>query len=266
MKLVVARFSIAWVSLIVISLIFIGQSYAKIDAKTVVGVWLFDEGNGNTTVDSSKNGHDGEIEGNLKWVEGKFGKGLEFPGVDENFVKVPHNKPLDLTTFSFTLWVKITATGSYQSTLIKTEDCQLENYSGYIYAGRKVFWTRFTSGGPTQWGFQQFGTTVVTDDEWHHLAGTYDMKSVKSYIDGVVEADAKFDGKPDFSPGPLNIGDCPGFSYPVKGIMDDVGLFNVALTEKDINDLMKRGLRETATAVSISGKLANVWGNIKVQE
>jgi len=92
------------------------------------------------------------------------------------------------------------------------------------------------------------------------------MKSVKSYIDGVVEADAKFDGKPDFSTGPLNIGDCPGFSYPVKGVMDDVGLFNVALTEKEINDLMKRGLRETATAVSISGKLANVWGNIKVQD
>ncbi|HIE30379.1 TPA: hypothetical protein EYP66_24225 [Candidatus Poribacteria bacterium] len=50
-----------------------------------------------------------------------------------------------------------------------------------------------------------------------------------------------------------------------EGIMDDVGLFNVALTENEINTIMKQGLRETATAVSTSGKLANVWGSIKAQ-
>jgi len=140
----------------------------------------------------------------------------------------------------------------------------LENYSGYIYAGLKVFWTRFTSGGPTQWGFQKFGTTIVTDGEWHHLAGTYDMKSVKSYVDGVVEADAPFKGEPDFSPGPLNIGDCPGYAYPVKGLMDDVGLFNVALSEDDINSIKKDGLRVLA-AVSPARKLTTTWSNIKKQ-
>ena len=41
----------------------------------------------------------------------------------------------------------------------------------------------------------------------------------------MVEAEAPFDGKPDFSPGPLNIEDCPGFAYPVKGIMDEVACF-----------------------------------------
>ncbi len=266
MKVVVAKFSIVCISLIVISLMFAGQSYAEIDPKTIVGIWLFDDGSGDKAIDSSKNGNDGEIQGDLKWVEeGKFGKALEFPGVDENFVEVPHNKSLDLTLFSFTLWVKIEATGNYQSTLIKTADGQMENYSGYIYAGLKVFWTRFTSGGGGQWGFQQFGTTEVTDSEWHHLAGTYDMKSVKSYVDGVVEADAPFDGEPDFSPGPLNIGDCPNYPYSVKGIMDDVGLFNVALTEDDINTIMADGLDKTL-GVSPSGKLATVWGKVKAQD
>ena len=243
----------------------ISPGYARIDSKSIVGLWLFDEGTGDLAKDSSGNGNDGTLKGDLKWVEGRFGKALEFPGVDENSVEVPHNDSLDLTTFSFTLWAKVEATGNYQAVLIKTADCQLENYSGYIYAGRKVFWTRFTSGGPTQWGFQQFGTTIVTDNEWHHLAGTYDMESVKSYIDGVVEADAPFSGEPDLSPGPLNIGDCPGFPYPVKGIMDDVGLFNVALTEDEIRSIMNDGLRETATAVSISYKLVTVWGDIKAQ-
>ncbi|MDE0555538.1 MAG: hypothetical protein OXI24_15055 [Candidatus Poribacteria bacterium] len=35
--------------------------YAKIDPKTVVGIWLFDEGNGKVAEDLSGNGHDGEL-------------------------------------------------------------------------------------------------------------------------------------------------------------------------------------------------------------
>ncbi len=264
MKVAVARFSRMCTALIIMSLMFTGQSDAKIDAKSVVGIWLFDKGSGKTVEDFSKNGNDGEIFGDLKWVEGKFGNGLQFPGKDNSFIEVAHNNSLDLTAFSFTMWVKVEATGNYQSVLIKTADGLLENYSGYIYAGRKVFWTRFTSGGPTQWGFQQFGTTLVTDGKWHHLAGTYDLKSVKSYVDGVVEADAPFDGEPDKSPGPLTIGDCTGFPYPVKGLMDDVGLFNVALTKDDISSIMTQGLSDTL-AVSPSGKIALTWGKIKAQ-
>jgi hypothetical protein len=128
----------------------------------------------------------------------------------------------------------------------------LENYSGYIYAGRKVFWTRFASGG----------ISIITDDKWRHLAGTYDMKSVKSYVDGVVEAEAPFDGKPDFSPGPLNIEDCPGFAYPVKGIMDEVALFNVAFDKETINIIMTQGL-EGALAILSVGKSASFWSNIR---
>jgi hypothetical protein len=267
MEVALAKFSPVCVSLVFVSLMLTGQSYARtIAPEAVVGIWLFDEGGGDVVEDSSGNNHHGEIQGDLKWVEeGKFDKALEFPGVDENFVEVPHNDSLDLTTFSFTLWVKIEATGTYQAVLIKTADCQLENYSGYIYVDRKVFWTRFTSGGPAKWAFQKFGTTIVTDNEWHHLAGTYDMKSVKSYVDGVVEADAPFGEEPDFSPGPLNFGDCPGYPYPVKGIMDEVGLFNVALTKDEIQSIMNDGLRQTATSVSKLGKLVSAWGNIKAQ-
>ena len=111
-------------------------------------------------------------------------------------------------------------------------------------------------------GFPEMGQTVAADDTWHHLAGTYDMKSVTSYIDGKVEAIADTNGKPDASPGPLNIGDCPNYPYFVKGIMDDVGLFNVGLTADDIKTVMDKGLA-SFLAVSPSGKLANTWGEIK---
>ncbi|MBI1925018.1 hypothetical protein HYR99_12320, partial [Candidatus Poribacteria bacterium] len=157
MKVVVATLWIC-VNFIAMNLIFTGQSDAKIDSKSVVGIWLFDKGGGKTAEDSSKNGNDGNMKGTLQWVDGKFGKALEFPGKDDSFVEVPSNNSLDLTTFSFTMWVKIEHTGNYQAVLIKTADGLVENYSGYIYSDRRVFWTRFTSGGATQWGFQKFGT------------------------------------------------------------------------------------------------------------
>ena len=256
-----ARLIVVCITMVLTGLLLCQQnSLAKIGPETIVGIWLLDDNN--KTEDSSKNGNDGEIKGKLELVDGQFGKALQFPGVNDSFIEVPPNDSLDLVTFSFTMWVKLQDTGNYQAVLIKTADGLTENYSGYIYSDKKVFWTRFTSGGATKWGFQQFGVTVVTDDKWHHLAGTYDLKSVKSYVDGVVEANAPFEGKPDKSPGPLTIGICTGFPYVVKGIMDDVGLFNVALSEDDIKGIMNNGLAK-ALAVTNSGKLTTVWGSIK---
>ena len=48
----------------------------------LVGAWHFDEGQGNIAHDSSGNNNHGTIYG-AKWVDGKFGKALEFDGVDD---------------------------------------------------------------------------------------------------------------------------------------------------------------------------------------
>ncbi len=233
---------------------------AKIDAKSIVGLWLMESDK--EVADMSKNGNHGEVKGNLKLVDGKFGKALLYPAQKDSFVEIKHNNSLDLTTFSFTMWVKLNPTNTYQCVIAKTADGLTENYTGYLMDSTKVFWTRFTSGGATKWGFQKFGVTPITDDTWHHLAGTYDMKSVKSYVDGKVEADAPFEGKPDVNIGPLTIGACTGMPYPVNGIIDEVALFNVALTEDDIKNIMNNGLIRT-TAVTSMDKLTTAWGLLK---
>ncbi|MBD3182650.1 hypothetical protein GF312_10180 [Candidatus Poribacteria bacterium] len=250
--------------LLVVFLLISGNSYAlDVGADAIVGVWLFDEDPNDSVKDSSGNGNDGQIMGDVEWVDdARFGKALLFPGVDENYVEIPHNDSLDLTTFSFTAWIKIEQGASYQSIIIKTADGAVENYAGYIFDGTGVFWTRFTSGGAGQWGFQQWGAVPATDGEWHHIAGTYDKEKVISYIDGTIEAEPEFDGDPDFNPGPLNIGDCPGYPYAVNGIIDDIGLFNVGLTQDEVIDIMENGLASTL-AVEPSGKLAIAWGGIK---
>ncbi len=254
------KFVLVFIILVFVSLIIPILSQAKIEQKSIVGIWLMEDNK--IVTDMSKNGNDGEVKGKLELAEGRFGKALKYPAQKDSFIEIKHKDSLNLTTFSFVMWVKLQPTNTYQCVIAKTTDGLTENYTGYLMDSTKVFWTRFTSGGATKWGFQKFGTTPITDDNWHHLAGTYDMKSVKSYVDGKVEADAPFDGKPDKNEGPLTIGACTGMPYPINGLMDEVALFNVALTGDDIKRIMENGL-SIALSIRPSGKLTTTWGNIK---
>jgi len=97
--------TIIFVSLIFISLMMANIGDAKVDPDTIVGMWLFDEGSGDTTKDSSGNGDDGEING-AQWVEGKFGTALEFNG-STDAVACPDNESLDITdAITVSAWIK----------------------------------------------------------------------------------------------------------------------------------------------------------------
>ena len=73
---------IGFVGLVGIFFLIALPGLAKIDPDSITGMWLFNEGKGGTAADASGNGNDGEIHG-AKWVDGKFGKALEFNGTDK---------------------------------------------------------------------------------------------------------------------------------------------------------------------------------------
>ena len=105
MKVNVAKLTQACVSLIIISLMFTSQSFAKIDPKTLVTLWPLDEGTGEVTLDASGNGHDGELIEGPKWVAGKFNKALQFDGVDD-VVDFGKSKELQPDTGTVLLWFR----------------------------------------------------------------------------------------------------------------------------------------------------------------
>ena len=51
----------------------------------------------------------------------------------------------------------------------------------------------------------------------------------------------------------------------MQGFIDEVGLFNIALSEDDIKSIMNQGLGRALgiTAVSSAGKLATTWADLK---
>ena len=73
---------LVWIGMVVLFIagMLTASSDAALDPKTIVGIWKFDEGKGVTTKDSSGNENDGALMNKPKWVDGKFGKALEFDG------------------------------------------------------------------------------------------------------------------------------------------------------------------------------------------
>ena len=116
MKTAVTRTTIVRISLIFISLILTGQSYAKVDLDSAVAIWLFDEGKGDEAKDFTGNGHDAKLNG-TEWVDGKFGKALSFDGAKSNG-KTPETDEFALQDFTVCFFVNPKAQDEAIVTLI----------------------------------------------------------------------------------------------------------------------------------------------------
>ncbi len=247
-------------------ILLVSETYAKIDQKLVVGMWLFEEGSGNTAVDTTGKGNDGAIAGPKKWVQGKFGKGLQFDG-SSVWVDIPFNDSLALPELTIVAWGNIkSAKGSrWQSIMGRGQDPR--NYLLVIDKDTQKLQLSITKGAAGAWGGPIDGPEV-TDGEWHHFAGLVGQKAgLTIYFDGLKVGSQAY-SKPslDANPGNIRIGDNSGGGHQLEGVLDEVALFSVALEETDIKDIMDNGL-ESATgmkfAVEPNGKLATIWGQIK---
>jgi len=243
------------------------SSYA-LDPKTCVGMWLFDEGSGTTAKDSSGNGNDGELMGGPKWVAGKFGKALEFDGVDDCVDCGKGTSLKAVAELTIQAWINTTdkttgGQGGSEYCVVHRIDVNAP-YRGYSFGrdgtGNYVFfYTGELYAGP----HKLIGKTyVISDGAWHHIAATYDGTTSKIYVDGKLDIEAAKTSAfaSDVS---CQIGRDPWRWY--RGLIDDVAVFNVALTEVDVKNLMKNGVKRGLAPVSPNGRLTTVWGEIKAK-
>ena len=256
-----ASFMLISVSVLITVGVLVGTGYAKVEPKMVLGLWFFDKGEGTIVSDSSGNDRAGEVVDELSWVQGKLGSALEFPG---GYVLIPHDDALSLTTFSITAWVKLVDIGAYQGLVEKSAIVgDVRNYylaitpDGILYGGFK--------GGN---GWNSCVSEKVTDEEWHHVAVTYDMESILTYVDGesfseiAIGEEGGIDPLQNDAPVTIGVVNTNG-GAPAQGIIDEVGIFNDALTEADVKDIMRNGLEQAVLAVEPVGKLTTIWGQLK---
>ena len=251
--MVVNRLLSGLIALFIVVLLAV-SGYA-IDAADVVAIWLFDESDKGVVKDVSGNGHDGEIVGSLERVEGKFGQALDLPGTGADYVEVPDHDDLQLTDEITLLgWVKKDEPGQGLDIIGKDDGGSNRNYNIHV-PGTENSGKIYLSGAIAA------GSTVITNGEWHHVAGTWDGSEIKIYIDGVEENSAPFAGPMSTSDLPVRFG-FRGTGTALKALIDELAIFNRALTEEEINNIINTGLGSMLVVRHLD-KLTTEWAYIK---
>ena len=252
----------------IFSLVSIFISYAQIDQEAVVGAWLFDEGDGEVARDLTGKSGDGKLIKGPKWGDGKTGKAIEFDGKDDYveiglpdvFSNIPSND------FTIVFWINVRDIAGSGTTWTRILEARHDN-SNYVQFNIQI------NDGELGLNVMDAGveSTFMVDspisaDTWYHVAGTWEAAtdSVKLYLDGVPQS---LPGTVPASPGierTLDIGrrsDGNADTY-FDGIIDEFAVFDIALTEEEIEILMSEGLK-TVAAVSAKDKLTTTWGKLR---
>ncbi|MBD3183626.1 hypothetical protein GF312_15150, partial [Candidatus Poribacteria bacterium] len=172
----------------------------------IVAAWLFNEGSGDDINDSVGN-NNGEIEGSLKWVDGKFGKALEFAGAGDSYVTIPHNDIMDSVPYTITAWVKLEPVGwqyiIWKNGVVWPEVHKKRHMDIWVHDADYVVAMWHNEAGVEE---RIDGTIIVADGTWHHVAKVYDGDTVYLYIDGQVDGEATTSGIAVNGEDPLWIG------------------------------------------------------------
>jgi hypothetical protein len=226
----------------------------------------FDEGKGNVANDLSENHFVGDING-ATWVAGKFGSALSFDGKG-NFVEIKFADAFNIKEgITMAAWVTANLPFSPEWRIIMNAKKSAQGPWGIQSRAIGNVETFYDVGGVRVWNSS---ISTMEKDVFHHIAGTYSKENgFQVFFDGVMEANAANSGN-------LNtrgILDSPpaesvtiGHNYNSadrwwSGIIDEVVIYNRALSDKEMAQLFKAP--PVSFAVESRDKLAASWGHIK---
>ncbi len=95
---------------------------------------------------------------------------------------------------------------------------------------------------PDGQGYSEIVMDDPVDTGWHHLAGTYDGSNIRLYVDGILQGTQPVSGTLDPSPTFNDIGR-QGFGWHMEGQIDEVCIWNMALSSEEIKNTICRPVR-----------------------
>jgi hypothetical protein len=175
------------------------------------------------------------------------GTALRFDGLDD-YATVPHAAELNAYPLTITAWVKTARNAPlYDGILTKYAPGSGNGYSLHLYNGRLRAWyfrdsinRVYTSDPGMDGGF-------IADGNWHHVAFVVTANGGTLFVDGSLSGQLGWSGAPGptTSASPVIIGrysTIPEFSNAFDGEIDELTVWNRALTGSEINYLKHRRL------------------------
>jgi hypothetical protein len=218
------------------------------------------EGAGDSAIDTSPEGNDGEILDAAVRAPGQegFGSAISLDGTKSS-VRIPHSDSLSITqAITVMAW-------TFMDDAAQAGDERIIVSKGGWGANDLPYELTETAGGIIYWQFHDdnghdgCAPPSPPTGEWHHLAGTYDGDSMLGYIDGEQACEEVYAGELPANLTDVVIGERANGGRYFHGMLDEVAIFNRALTEDEVAEAMGGLARD----VGAEGKLTTAWGALK---
>lgn len=202
---------------------------------TLAGGWNLNEGSGSVAEDSSNNDNDGSLQGGPNWVAGQIGNALEFDGADD-YVDCGNDESLNITgEITIAAWIHPTGGGSsdYPRVVDKSSG------TGGADAGYKMYlrvadgYVMTLSAG----GVYPMSSGSVELNTWSYVAFITDGTQRKFYLNGEWEVWEET-SLPVETSNSLYIGNSPAGARHFQGMIDEVRVYNRALSEDEVDEIM----------------------------
>lgn len=195
----------------------------------------------------------GTLQNGATFSGGVVGQAFSFDGVDD-FVSVPHAARQNIRQ-ALTIDAWVMKNGPCQRTnciVLMKEDVSAPG-EGDLRYGLLVFDDGAPAGRVSLslntgiWEDVVISNTVLQDDIWYHVAGTYDGSSAKIYVNGILENSVEKSGLVlPSTGGAMKIGQESAVEDPAgpeffNGLIDEVELYSRALSAEEVASLFDAG-------------------------
>jgi hypothetical protein len=215
----------------------------------LVGWWKFDDGSGTTAADSSGNALTMNLVNGVSWVAGKIGGAISANGTNQ-YGTVPAINLSGTSTVTVAFWANRTYSTTTESVMLESTTNYNNSNAGFGFFPDDTGCKGIAAAVHGNVGYSVNCYTQPTSGVWHHLAIIFDKTQAGNnqtalYIDGVLQTPASSPNTAQntnsFSNSPIYLFSRAGSQFFNAGQMDDLRIYNQALSAAQIQQLYQAG-------------------------
>ena len=224
-----------------------GELYLKASGSTNAGaIVVYDNGSWRTFANEASAG---------AWNGNTYSLSLD--GTDD-YVALGNSSDLAPSSITISAWIKVSGSVDTFNYIVSRAGSTYGSYHlRYTNANKFNVHLGFAS---SQFKNDITSSSTYTLTDWHHVAFTYDQTNVKLYVDGVEEFSAAETRAIDYTAGSdgtdTHIGQAGGtlgYPSPSEGLIDEVAIFNSALSGANISSIYNSGTPDDLSSYSPVG-------------
>lgn len=201
-----------------------------------VAAYGMNEAQGTVTADASGHGFAGTLVNGPVWTSGRSGSALLFDGINDKVV-LPSTVDISQLPFTFEAWIRPTNRNDYHAIFSKraSNSASQMRFGVTIHADSgRLFLT-------SQQSFLLFWHQPPLNT-WEHIAIVATTSGTQLYVNGVAWEQRGAFALGTRADAPVAIGNTPDDDDPFAGSIDDVRLYDRALSQSEIQADMNSGL------------------------